>query len=205
MIRRPTWITLGVFVALLSFAVYWTLFRSEESNSEVTPTLEPLWSALPSDIVGIKIEDLDTGKSIELQKDADDAWNQLTPIQGPVETEFIVSTIDWLAAPVPKREFLIEGDLTQFGLSEPNGKITVNLTGGAEHVLLIGDDNVIGSMTYVMLSPSSKVLLMNKLDVDSTLELVDILLPPTPEESTLEAIEIPEESTPESIEVPESQ
>lgn len=192
MIRRSTWITLGVFVILLFFAIFWTRLRPEEPAPEATPTLEPLWIALPSDIVGVKVEDLEAGKIVELQKDEDGIWNQVTPIQGPANTEFIEITINWLAAPVAKRELVIEGDLAQFGLCEPKGKITVNLTDGAEQVLLIGDDTVIGSMTYVIMPSSSKVLLLSKVDVDSTLVLVDLLLSPTPEESTPESTETPE-------------
>jgi hypothetical protein len=195
MIRRSTWVTLGVFALLVVFAVFWTQFRPEDTVDEVPATLEPPWSALPSDIIGVKIENLQSGKSVKLEKKSDGIWIQLSPLQGQADTELVEQSIGWLSAPSINRELTTEGGLAQFGINEPRGIITVELIGGETKVLLIGDVTVPGSMTYVMMPHSSSVLLIDKYVVDSALGLVDaeLLLPPLPEEIEVEGTKTSEQ------------
>jgi hypothetical protein len=194
MIRKPTWITIGIFVLLLVFAVFWTQFRPEETDSEGPETMEPPWSVPPSDIVGLKVQDLQSGDLVELEKNSEGIWYQITPIQGQADTELIQQSLNWLSAPKVKREVSTEGGLKQFGLSEPRGMITVILSDGLTKELLIGDITVTGSMTYVIMPHSSSVLLLDKFIVDSSLELskADLLLPPLPEEIMIEDSETSE-------------
>jgi hypothetical protein len=191
MIRKSTWITLGLFIVVLAFAIYWTSFRAPESPEESTPMPQPPWSLFSSEIEGLKVEDFESGESVELARDSEGGWARMTPEQGPVDSEMVEQSISWLASPSVTRQISAEGDLTQFGLSEPRGSVTILLTDGSSMVLLIGDNSPTSSMTYTLVPDSPDVLLVSKYDVNSILEFIDLeLVPtPTPEEVEVESTE----------------
>ncbi len=191
MIRKPTWITLAIFILLLVFAILWPQLRPEESIPESTQTLESPWFIPFSELIGIKVENFEEGKTVELQKDPEGQWNEVGGSQGQADEEIIERSINWLASPVIARELSTEGGLDQFGLDEPKGIITVTFTDGTTNVLLIGDVTVPGSMRYVKMPHSSRVLLIDKSVVNSVMELVDgdWLLTPLPEEIEPEGTE----------------
>ncbi|OGO17800.1 MAG: hypothetical protein A2Z14_07920 [Chloroflexi bacterium RBG_16_48_8] len=193
MIRKPTWIMLAVFVLLLIFAILWPQFRPQETVSEITPSPEPPWSALASNILGVKVENFEKGKTLELQKDGEGLWTQIVPIQGQADGELVEQSISWLASPIVDRELSTEGGLDQFGFTEPSGIITVTFADGASNILLVGDVTATGSVRYVIIPHSSKVLLIDKFDVNSVLEMVDVdwLLAPLPEEIEADGTETP--------------
>jgi hypothetical protein len=191
MIRKPTWITLAVFLLLVVVAILWPRLRPDETDLESTPTLEPPWIVPFSEIVGIKVENFEKEKSVELQRDAEGLWMQIAPSEGQADVELIEQTINWLASPAVTRELPIQGGLAQFGLDEAKGIITVTSSDGTTSTLLIGDVTVTGSMRYVIMPHGSKVLLINKYDVNSVLDLVDgnWLITPLPEEIEPEGTE----------------
>jgi hypothetical protein len=191
MIRKPTWIALAIFIVLLVFAILWPRSRPQETASEITPTPEPPWSYPFSELVGFTVENFEKGKMIEFQKDAEGQWEQTKPIEGQADGTLIEQTIKWLAAPIVDRELLSEGDLVPFGLNEPIASITVAFTDGTTNHLQVGDVAVTGSMRYVKMSHSSRILLISKFDVNSVLDMVDgdWLLTPLPEEIEPEGTE----------------
>jgi hypothetical protein len=184
MIRKPTWIALAVFALLLVTAILWPRLSPEESIAEITPTAEPPWTFSLSEVVGIKVENFEKEKSIEFQKDAEGHWMQIAPGEGQADGDLVEQTIYWITSPIVDRELTSETDLDQFGLIEPTGIITITLEDGTVNILQVGDVTVIGSMRYVKMPHSSRVLLLDKFDVNSILEMVDgeWLLPPLPEE-----------------------
>ena len=191
MIRKPTWITLALFVLLLVFAILWPRLRPQEPASEITPTPEPPWRYPFSELVGFTVENFEKGKTIEFQKDAEGQWKQIIPIEGGADGTLVEQTIDWLAAPIVDRELSSEGGLVPFGLDEPIASITVVFTNGTINHLQVGDVAVTGSMRYVKIPHSSRILLINKFDVNSVLDMVDgnWLLTPLPEEIAPEGTE----------------
>ena len=184
MIRKPTWIALAVFALLFVFAILWPRFSPEKSITESTPTVEPPWTFSLSELVGIKVENFEKEKTIEFQKDTEGHWMQMMPNEGQADGELVEQTISWLTSPMVDRELSSETDLAQFGLNEPAGIITITLEDGTTNVLQVGDATVIGSMRYVKMPHSSRVLLIRIFDVNSVLEMVDgdWLFPPLPEE-----------------------
>jgi len=184
MIRRSTWITLGVFIILLVFAIYWTNFRSTETTIEPTPLPESPWSLSFAEIESVKISNYEQGKSLELRRNSEGNWVESSH-DGDVDAGTVEQAISWLAAPIVNRVVMTEGGLAQFGLDEPRGIITVFTYDGDAKVLLIGDISPIGNLTYVIMPQTYNVLLINNIDVDSIMDLVgmELHLPPLPEET----------------------
>jgi hypothetical protein len=191
MIRKPTWITLAVFLILMGFVLLWPQLRPEEEAPEITPTPESPWTIVFSDITGVKVENFEKEMTVELHKDAEGQWISIVPVQGQVDIALVEQRFNWLASPVVDRELSGEDELTPFGLDEPKGIITVTSTDGTIYILLVGDVTMTGSMRYVMLPSDSRVLLIDKYDVNSVLDMVDgdWILTPTPEDTELEGTE----------------
>jgi hypothetical protein len=180
MIRRSTWITLALFAWLLAFAIYWTAFRAPQSQVDSTPAPMPPWSISLTEITGLKIEYFGTGEAIELSRDPEGGWLQSLPLQGAVDGELVEQSMSWLIYPSVSREIDMNGDLTQFGLSEPRASVTIHLVDGSNRVLLIGDDTPTSNLTYTLVPDSPTVLLMSQYNVNSILDLVGLELAPTP-------------------------
>jgi hypothetical protein len=191
MIRKPTWIALAVFIVLLVSAILWPRLHSPETDSEITPTPEPPWNYPISELIGLTVENYENGKTIELRRDAEGQWNQIIPIEGQADGARIEQTIGWLAAPIVDRELPLEGDLVSFGLGEPIAMFTVTFSDGTSNHLQVGDVTVMGSMRYVKMPHSSRILLISKFDVNSVLDMVDgdWLMTPLPEEIEPEGAE----------------
>jgi hypothetical protein len=191
MIRKPTWITLAVFIILLVFAILWPQLRPQETTSGIAPTPEPPWSYPFSEIAGFTVENFEKGKTIEFQKDMEGKWIQTKPIEGQADGTLVEETIDWLAAPIVDRELPSEGDLAPFGLDEPKANITVVFTDGTSNRLQVGNVTATGSMRYVKMPHGYRVLLISKFDVNSVLDMVDgnWLLTSLPEEMELDGAE----------------
>jgi hypothetical protein len=191
MIRRPTWIAIAIFVFLMIFAILWPRLRPQEDISSITPIPEPPWNFLFSEIVGVTVENFEEGKTIQFQKDAEGLWMEIVPNEGQADGTQIEQTISWLASPIIDRELPSQEDLDPFGLAEPVAIITVTFTDGTSESLQIGNVTATGSMRYVKMPHSSRVLLINYFDVNSVLKMVDDewLLTSQPEEIEPEGTE----------------
>ena len=184
MIRRSTWITLGVFVIMLVFAIYWTNFRPAETTLEPTPLPESPWSLSLAEIEGVKISNYEQGKYLELQRTSEGNWVEKSPNEGSVDPGTVEQAISWLTAPIVNRVVVTDGGLAQFGLDEPRGIITLYTNDGETKVLLVGDISPLGNQIYAIMPHTYNVLLINSIDVDLVLDLVgmELLLTPLPEE-----------------------
>ncbi len=180
MIRRNTWITLGVFVVLLGFAVWWTRFRPEgAASAEATPTQAPLWEVGADQILGIVVEDLTTGETVDLELQDDGTWVVNQPEEGSITSDRAQQAVDWLAAPRPRTTIPNPGDLLAFGLTEPVNRVTVRLRDGSSRVLEVGAETPTGTTRYVQLPGRPDVLVVSVYGLDDVLGLLTDV-PPTP-------------------------
>jgi hypothetical protein len=180
MIRRPTWIILGIFAALLAFAFYWNQ-RPPVADGEDTPaSQEPPWDRSLADIESVKIEHLNAGKSVELIRDPDAGWVMTQPLEGPVSQGTVDQALGWLARPTPYGIIETPKNLLQYGLVEPRGRLSVTFMDGTTQILLVGDDAPTGSRAYVMVPGAEDVIIANLFNVNPILDLVDIEILPTP-------------------------
>ena len=111
MIRRSTWVTIAVFLVVLAFGIWWTRFRPEApATPEANPTLEPIWEVVGSQIVGLKIEDLEAGSTVELVRQANGTWEVVQPEGRTVSSDRVEQAAAWLEP--PGRGRIVEGSRT---------------------------------------------------------------------------------------------
>lgn len=190
MIKRSTWITLIVFVALLLFAWYWSGSRTEET---VVPTPGPdaLWQLLTAEFDSFTVEDLVTSERLQLQRDPEFGWVLVGPIEGPANAGQVEQAVSWLANPVPTRILTPGGNLRQYGLEQPRYRITVRFESDGERQLEVGTDAPTGNSTYIQVPGDESVYIVNRFSLESVINLAadDLLVTPTPEIETTETME----------------
>ncbi len=151
MIRRGTWILLGVFVTFLAFSIWWTEFRPGEAEPsfDLTPAPEALWPE--SEILRVRIVDRKEGAVVEARRDAEDLWVLLRPEPGPADVARMERAVSWLEAPSPISVVTDPGDLAVFELLEPRATITVFWATGGQRTMEVGRDAPTGEAIYVRL------------------------------------------------------
>ncbi len=178
MIKRTTWVFLGIFALLILALVYWQ--RSGQSEvSEPTPTAAlPLLSLDVNALREVRIEN-DAGSIWRYQRNEQGAWASLDPL-APVEaTVGITPTINALT------ELRVLNTLTEeppdevMGLKQPAFTITLTTANGRQEVIQIGAVTPTGRGYYVRVNDSA-VSVVSKYQVDDILTLA--IATPTPEQ-----------------------
>lgn len=202
MIRRSTWITLGVFAVLVVFAIWWTRFRpASEAPPGATPTMEPLWEIDTSRVIGLTIERLSTGEVVSLRRQEDGAWQVVEPADHSVTNDRLERALSWLAMPQPRAVVSEASELADFGLAEPLSRVTVTLEDGSIFVMDVGAETPTGTTTFVRVPGRDGVIVMSKYGLSEVLGLVDeVLATPTPS-STAVVTETPTASP--TVETPQ--
>jgi hypothetical protein len=198
MIRRNTWITLAVFVVVLAFGIWWTRFRPEGvASADATPTQTALWEVDAGQIVGILVEDLTTGETVDLELHEDGTWVVNLPEGGSITSERAQQAVDWLAAPRPRTSIPDPGDLLDFGLAQPVNRVTIHLRDGSTRVLEVGAETPTGTTQYVRVPGQAGVLVVTKYGLQDVLGLLEDVLPtPTPTATATAGTPTPEAPEP---------
>ena len=181
MIRRNTWITLGVFGLVLVAAI---LVRQRE-QAEPTPTrsasLEPLWQVESSDIVSLTVEDLRAGTVLQLERDPEDLWQIVLPETLPADPARVERAVAWLSAPTPRAEVLDSIDLTAFALDQPEFRVEIVLSNGERHEFSVGRQSPTGDSRYASSPGRLGVQILSLVGLEEVLNLaIDLLPTPTP-------------------------
>ncbi len=193
MIRRGTWITLAVFGAVLAFALWWTKARpSASEQAEATPTPEPLWQLAASEVAALQIDDLALGRAVEVNRREEGGWEVVSPLGASLDDAAVEMAVTWLESPRPRAVLSPEGALTDYGLDQPQARITVRLRDGSSRVLEVGGETPSGTTTYVRLPGTAAVYVVSKYGLSQVLSLVESAFAPT--ETPTE--EVPPEATP---------
>lgn len=193
MIRRGTWITLGVFVAVLLFALWLVKGRPAGSSvAEATPTPEPLWQVEGTEVASLRVEDLSAGRALEVRRREEGGWEVLRPAGGALGDDAIEMAVTWLESPRPRAVLSPGDDLAVYGLDQPHARITLILRGGPSRVLEVGSDTPSGTTTYVRLPGTGSVYVVSKYGLGQVLGLVEDAYTPTPTPTA----EAPLEATP---------
>ena len=182
MIRKTTWIVLATFGVVLLVAFLLNSSRDESGPVETTPTPQPLWTVASQDIVGLMVEDLEAGETIELERDPVDLWKIVSPRPGAADPARVERAIGWLPSPAPRAEIPEATDLQPFQLDEPSYRIEVRLAGGSNLSFSVGREAPTGGSRYVSMAGRVGVLVVSSFGLDEVLTLHRDLLPtPTPE------------------------
>ncbi len=183
MIRKQTWIVLGVFIVLLGFAFY--LQKNPQvgaANATPSATVQPqlLPGLTDTDVVSIERKD-QQGGTLQVSQDAQGDWllgpentQKVTP--GPIEEARSQITSTLVLASVPENI-----DRTVTGLAQPATILTLKDKTGKQTELRIGNATPTGSGYYLQVNNQAPVI-VDKGSVDGFLGSLtkDSLLLTTP-------------------------
>ena len=185
MIRRSTWIILGLFAVLLGGALFWQQTRQKNAPAEPTPTpgvQEYLFEMNGPTITAVTVQRSEDGKTLQMAR-LDGAWKLVQPATEFSDSPQIESAISSLltARIIAKPSGATE--LEVLGLTPPAYTFVVSLDNGKQVTINVGKAAVAGTGYYV-LSDARVVYLVNKAAFDTLIRMLDVppLLPtPTPE------------------------
>jgi hypothetical protein len=181
MIRRNTWITLGVFALVLVAAILVRQRQQAEPPPTPSASLEPLWQVESSEIVGLTVEDLQAGTVLQLERDPEDLWQIVLPETLPADPARVERAVAWLSAPTPRAEVLDAIDLTAFELVRPQFRVEIVLSNGERHEFSVGRPAPTGDSRYASSPGRPGVQILSLVGLEEVLNLaIDLLPTPTP-------------------------
>lgn len=150
MIRRSTWIVLGMFIVVL--AGFWYLQGPGEAilSGTATPTAkaeEMLVDLAEGQIQAVQVESND-GQTVRLERDLSGQWTLVLPQIEPTDTtqaDLIVRQLVDLQI----QSRVGQGDGSAFGLEPPKQVITLETSSGQNQVLEVGNVTPIENGMYV--------------------------------------------------------
>lgn len=185
MVRKQTWVLLGVFVILIGVAFY--LQKNPlKTSAELTPSPTPPISFLPDwttgDIIRINYQD-SQGILIQLEQATNGGW-MLQPDGKPVD----LGKIEQIRTQILDTQVITTldsgFDLASIGMSSPAGKITLTNLKGENVEIQIGSKTPIGTGYYVLVD-QNRPMVVSSYAVETLLELLKVEalldLTPTPE------------------------
>lgn len=172
MVRKNTWIVLGVFAALAGLIVLLPYLPDKTDTVEALPavTLPPQVMQFPlfGDTFGAEdIVELSVFVGVELElhlsRQEDEVWALVVPIANSdspdeVDLERVELTLMQLTRfyAIPLEETV--DDLALVGLAEPAYKVNIGLADGSTVIFLIGDETPLGSAYFVQVDGGDVVM-----------------------------------------------
>jgi len=180
MIKKPTWILIGVLVIILITA--W-LIQTLPFGKKVEPTptvgYGSLFNLSANPIIACKITD-NTGKIVAVERDANGAWVLTEPSGLEADTERIQAAITRAQSMSIITEYDPAPELNIIALDPPAYQIVVTLADGSQQHAIIGMITPTDSGYYGQLE-GGPVLLINKYGTEGLLDLIkNIPIKPTP-------------------------
>jgi hypothetical protein len=173
MIKRNTWIILGIFVLVLAFAIYYQN-SPKTTAASATPTTgsKGLFTNVEEKSINtLRIEDTN-GKAVALGRDSSGVWVVTEPKGGPTDVTQAETAVTQLLALQSIASLNPTNDLGIFGLSKPSYTVTIVMNGGQKYVLLIGDVTPTQNGYYVRLNQDAPDI-VNKDSIDAMLGMLN--------------------------------
>jgi len=192
MIRRSTWILLGVFLAVLAVALYVQGANDDDITEDVFPTSEvtqleeqpSLFDLLDGGVlVGLRVESAE-GEVVNLGRaDENNDWALLQPTSPETDVDAVMSVVEQLNGILVEADMEPGIELEALGLDAPAYQIALTFADGRTQVAKIGDVTITESSYYVQVDEQlPQVASRYKLD-----RLIDWLTyPPVPPMSSPE-------------------
>lgn len=186
MIRRETWIILGIFVLALAGLFLWQRYGktdAAEETPEVSDAGSMLFDLEAATVRSVRIERVGD-QVVELQRDSAGAWQVSFPANFPADSEALEGTLSQLGSVSVVEKMENAPDLAAMGLTDPDYRLLLTLDTGRQIVTEVGNQTPTGSGYYV-LSSDRNVYIVNTFSLDPILELIDNL-PRRPTETPAE-------------------
>jgi hypothetical protein len=192
MIRRTTWITLGVFGALLVAALVVRQQLESQPTPTVSPPPEPLWRVESADIATLTVENLKAGTVLQLTRDAGDLWQIVLPQAQPADAARVERAVAWVAAPTPRAALPDALQLADYGLEDPEFRVEIVMVSGERHEFSVGRTSPTGDSRYATTPGRSGVQILSLVGLEEVLNLEADLLPTATPEPTATPTPVPE-------------
>lgn len=168
MVRRPTWILLGVLavVALATFA--WPAARPAVED-EALPPVEALWDVPSDEIDSVRVVDLASGAVLLARRDADVGWRLQSRGGSPADSGRVEMGVASLDSPGIVQRLAEPEAPESFGLDPAAYRVSLFLGDGSARSVDIGRIDPTGSAYYVRLPGAADVLLVSRYMLDDVL------------------------------------
>jgi hypothetical protein len=174
MIRRSTWVLVGLFVVLLTVAYY--LQRTNRlSEAQATPTagIAYLFDGLVGDIQRLRLTST-AGDALEVEGGLEGSWTLVEPSGEQADAARIDSAVSQVQNLRVVSDLENPPALDQVGLDPPAYRLAVTSADGQEHVAFFGNVTPIESGYYAR-RDSGPLVVVSKAAVDSLLDLLETL------------------------------
>ncbi len=187
MVRRSTWIVLGLFVLVIGFALIFERFQA--NKTEVTATATPVVAAVKLyDVTNTQVNEIiitaSGGGKIDLYRDPETSNWVITDVPvDQADSAQIDSISQQLLSLQIQETFTQTLTLASIGLETPAYTITLTTVDGNQIITEIGSPNAIGDGYYVRVD-SGQVVLVDKVVLDDVISFINqppVLPTPTPE------------------------
>ncbi|MEW5869514.1 MAG: DUF4340 domain-containing protein [Chloroflexota bacterium] len=190
MMRRTTWIVLGVFVVLLAAMLFWQ--RTKQANApEPTPVAategEFLLNLGNAAVARLTVQNAE-GATVVLERSEEGTWRIMQPEVAAADGAAVDAGITQLLALRILSTPSSVPSLDVVGLDAPAYRILIDLDDGKQVAVNIGKATPTGSGYYV-LAPDRIVHIVGKYGVDAITKLADV--PPLAPTATPEVIPTP--------------
>jgi hypothetical protein len=183
MIRRSTWILVGVFALVLLGAVYWQQRAQAPGEAETTPvpTQAALFPLTLEEISRLRVEG-STGEVV-LEQEAGGSWQLAEPAGEGTDPDQVEARLTQLTSMRVRTDLEPAADLSIFGLDSPGYRVSLITSTGQEYQLAIGDVTPTGDGYYVQMNENPPQV-VNKNSIDTFLGILSeppVAPTPTPE------------------------
>lgn len=173
MIRRGTWIVVGLFVALLAVAVYWQR-TNKGGQGNVTPTAAPqlLFAVRPEVVQSVDVQAMD-GRRLVLDRDVAGAWALAEPQAEKTDTTRAESSVSAITNLEVETTLEQPPALEAIGLA-PSPAFTITLVTNDQRALTfkVGKETPTKNGYYV-LGGDGKVQIVEKFLLEEALDALD--------------------------------
>jgi hypothetical protein len=180
-IKRSTWFLLAVFILLLGFVFYWQRSGIGE-EAEATPTLESLLLNINlDDLREVAIKGRDAN-SVSFTRNEKGQWVFVDPGVTIDESTDVALNLGQLASLRILNSFTTAPQAEITGLDNPAYVISIQLSNGVKHELLLGELTPTGTGYYARLG-DGPVSVVPQYELDQVINLY--IDPPIAEETSL--------------------
>jgi hypothetical protein len=194
----PTVILVGIVALLVLFVIFVMPNLNPPLEPDVQPTLALLWPFASEDIVSISVT---KGFQTTTVERTGMTWHVVAPSPGDADILRVYDVADQVAM---MRSRILKGNLADFGLAEPQAKVTLGLSDGTTVSFAIGDQNPNQTDYYVQKEDDPEIHLVAASSISGLLDMVDNppypatpVPPPSPVETEAPAESPAETPTPE--------
>ena len=173
MIRRTTWIILGVFIVLLG--VMWYLQRNKPATvvqATPTPGRQYLFDVQESNIKRLEVAN-NLGQRVVLGRDSSGVWSLEEPKANATDVGQAESAVTQLVTLSVVNTMTATPQPEASGLNSPTDVVTLTMNSGPLQIAYFGKTTPIQNGYYAQLGKDGQVMVVNSNNVDAFLRILD--------------------------------